>query len=142
MQAKKEIDIFKEIDERVRKEIKSTLPGSIVSNIPSGLPLGIGQASSLNTIYNSTKAPQFSPNGLPYTASQQRVSENSEGTEEVSNKRASIMVEEYGNSLAETKRSSNEAYLERVGEKVRALEVQMKEMGESMKVLGKHSGKK
>jgi hypothetical protein len=32
------------------------------------------------------------------------------------------MVEEIGvNSLAETKRSSNEAYLERVGEKVRAL---------------------
>jgi len=122
MQAKKEIDIFKEIDERVRKEIKSTLPGSIVSNIPSGLPLGLGQAASLNTIYNSVKNSQFSPNGLPYTTSQQRVSENSEGTEEISNKRASIMVEEIGiNSLAETKRSSNEAYLERVGEKVRVL---------------------
>lgn len=53
------------------------------------------------------------------------------------------MVEEIGvNSLAETKRSSNEAYLERVGEKVRALQVQMKEMGESVKVLSKHSGKK
>ena len=122
MQAKKEIDIFKEIDERVRKEIKSTLPGSIVSNIPSGLPLGLGQAASLNTIYNSVKTSQFSPNGLPFTSSQQRVSENSEGTEEISNKRASIMVEEIGiNSLAETKRSSNEAYLERVGEKVRVL---------------------
>ena len=77
----------------MRKEIKSTLPGSIISNIPPGLPLGFGQASSLNTIYNSTKTPQFSPGGLPYTASQQRVSENSEGTEEISNKRASIMVE-------------------------------------------------
>jgi len=76
MQAKKEIDIFKEIEERVRKEIKSTLPGSITSSLPSNLPPG--QAASLNTIYNSARVSQFSPNGLPFTTSQQRVSENYE----------------------------------------------------------------
>jgi hypothetical protein len=90
------------------------LPGSIVSSLPSNLPLG--QTSSFNTIYNSTKTPQFSPNGLAFTTSQQRVSENSEGNDDLSNKRVSIVAEEIGvNSLAETKRSSNEAYLERVG---------------------------
>jgi hypothetical protein len=57
IQAKKEVEIFKEIEDRVRKEVKNNLTSSIVPGLQNGQP-------SISSTTNVPKLSAFSPQGV------------------------------------------------------------------------------